>query len=410
MKLLLRASFLIFSLFLFTFCSEPRQQPVFEFSQTNPADTGSRFPFLYSDREGLVSMSWLLHIEEEIYALQFSTFRDGRWTVPQTTRIATDYFVNWADFPSVVSYQGEVIALHSLRRLEGGPYAYNVNITFRDEETGRWDRIITPHLDGTATEHGFVSMQPLDSEHLLAVWLDGRNTEGRSHIEYEDHSMAMTLRSAVISRDGTVSAKRAIDQVVCDCCQTDLVEVNGEFLVVYRGRSTDEVRDIMISRYNPQTEEWTDPVAVAHDGWGIQACPVNGPRIAAHGNQVAVVWFTEADDHRRVLLAHSSDSGHIFNSPQLIAENSTAGRADLLFTDGGELFVSWLDARDEAGHVMLRQIGQDGSSKPPITAGITTSSRSSGFPRIAYAGDSILVAWTQTDPLIRVRTALVPLP
>ncbi|TVQ64967.1 MAG: hypothetical protein EA360_11110, partial [Balneolaceae bacterium] len=147
MKQLLRVFALLLTLIFLTFCSEPRQQPVYEFNLNNPADTGSRFPFLYSDPGGLISMSWLLNIEEDIYALQFTTYRDGMWTAPQTTRIAVDYFVNWADFPSVVSFEGEVIALHSLRKKEGGPYAYDIDITFRDEETGRWDRVITPHLD-----------------------------------------------------------------------------------------------------------------------------------------------------------------------------------------------------------------------------------------------------------------------
>lgn len=408
MKQLLRVFALLLTLIFLTFCSEPRQQPVYEFNLNNPADTGSRFPFLYSDPGGLISMSWLLNIEEDIYALQFTTYRDGMWTAPQTTRIAVDYFVNWADFPSVVSFEGEVIALHSLRKKEGGPYAYDIDITFRDEETGRWDRVITPHLDDTPTEHGFVSMQPLDRDRLLAVWLDGRNTDGRGHGEYGDHSMAMTLRSAVISRDGSVTDKRVIDEVVCDCCQTDLARVNGEFVAVYRGRSSGEVRDIMMARYNPESAEWSEPVVVAEDGWEIQACPVNGPRIAVYDEELAVAWFTGAEDHPRVLVARSSDRGYTFSEPLIIAENSTAGRPDLLFTGQGELFVSWLEVRGEAGNVMVRQVNEDDTSGPAITAGITSASRSSGFPRMAYSEGSILIAWTQTEPLIRVRTALVP--
>lgn len=408
MKHLQRFGLLFLALLLLSSCSEQRQQPVFQFSLNNPADVGSRFPFLFSDSEGLISMSWILNIEENVHAVQFSSFRDGLWFAPQSTRIGTDFFVNWADFPSVVSYQGEVMALHSLRKIEGGPYAYEIQITFRDADTGRWDRVITPHLDGTPTEHGFVSMQPLDLDHLLAVWLDGRNTDGRAHGEYDDHSMAMTLRSAVISRDGAITDKRVIDDVVCDCCQTDLVRAGDEFLVVYRGRSSEEVRDIMISRYDAASSEWSDPAPVAVDGWQIQACPVNGPRIASFENQVAVVWYTEADDQKRVKLARSDDGGRTFSNPVTVTESSTAGRVDLLFSTKGDLFVSWLEVRDQTGLVMLKKVREDGSFGAPVTAGITSSTRSSGFPRIAYADGSILLAWTQTDPLVRVRTALVP--
>jgi hypothetical protein len=407
MKLLLRlVPVFLAALFLFA-CERERQQPAYEYNINNPAQMGSQYPFLYRDDSGDITMSWVSSIEEDIYAIEYSTLREGRWTPPATVNISHNYFVNWADFPSVVSRDGSVVASHWLRKIEGGPYAYNVNIAFPAEEARRWTDPITPHLDGTATEHGFVSMEPLDDDRVLAIWLDGRNTEGRGHADYGDPEKAMTLRSAEVSRDGTIERKREIDAMICDCCQTDMVISNGRALAVYRDRTEDEIRDISIAAYDLETGEWSAPRPVHRDGWVIMGCPVNGPRIEASGDRVAVIWYTEADDDKVVKLAVSTDGGESFNEPVVVAREHTLGRADLVIGDDGTIYASWLAGREGTGYVMLRAVSPGGELGEPVRAGITTSSRRSGFPRISAVDDGILMAWTQTDPLIRVRTALV---
>lgn len=407
MKSTLRLLILLTFIFFTVACEQERQQPVYQYTMNNPADTGSQFPNLYKDADGNIFMSWLMLIEEEIAAMQYAVYSGNQWAPARGVRVATDFFMNWADFPSVVGMNGVPVAAHWLKKIEGGPYAYNVEIAFQDEETRRWTNIITPHLDGTPTEHGFVSLEPLAADRVLAIWLDGRNTDGRGHHEYEDISKAMTLRSAEISSSGEISRKNEIDAAVCDCCQTDLAAVDGGYLAVYRGRSESEIRDILISRYDAETGEWNEPAYVHEDGWQIMACPVNGPRISVNGEHVAVAWYTESENERKVLLARSSDGGRTFGDPIMIAgeESNTRGRADLILTENGSVYVSWLQQREQFGNVMVSHVRPDGSIGNTIHVGLTSSSRSSGFPRIALAGDHILIAWTQTEPLVRVRTA-----
>jgi hypothetical protein len=410
MSIIKRLFFFICIIAFTAACQDGLQQPVHMYVMNNTAETGSQFPNLYQDEQGTVYMSWIANIEEDVYALEYSKLEDDRWAPSQTIRVGTEFFVNWADFPSVVGINGEAIAVHWLRDLdiEDIPYAYDIRIAFPDEETGRWDNIITPHLDGTPTEHGFVSMEPLDSNRVLAIWLDGRNTEGRGHGEYEDYSKAMTLRSAEISRDGEISRKRVIDEAVCDCCPTDLVPVEGGYLAVYRDRTEDEVRDISITRYDLETGEWSDPVTVHDDGWQIMACPVNGPRIVSRDEYVAVAWYTGADDVSKVKLARSTNGGITFQEPIVVAEGEhVLGRTDLVLTENGSIYSSWLEKRDDAGYVMLREITPGGELAESIHVGITAATRSSGFPRIKKSDDSIIIAWTQTEPLVRVRTARV---
>ena len=353
-------------------------------------------------------MSWILNIEEDLNSIQYSTYNQNGWvTAPQTVNISNNYFVNWADFPSVVSRDGNIVAAHWLNKIEGGPYAYDVNIVFPEDQARRWTVPIIPHTDRTATEHGFVSMEPLSEDRVLAVWLDGRQTENRADDEYSDPDKAMALRSAEISRDGTIERKRVIDRRVCDCCPTDLVMMDGEAAVVYRNRSSDEIRDISISHYDLESGEWSEPAMVHNDGWQINGCPVNGPRIDHRNGKTAVTWFTHADDSSRVLLATSDDNGRSFSEPVQISEDQTIGRADVVISEEGSVYVSYLSNVAESGRVMMREVTPDGELMNAIEVGITSSSRRSGFPRMALIDDGLLFAWTQTDPFVKVRTAKV---
>lgn len=398
--LLITSGFLIFG------CTPKEyQQPVADYTILNPADAGSRYPNLYKDEDGTVTLSWLLAVGDDFHAVRYTTFVDGWWTEPKSVVNRQDFFVNWADFPSVVSYDGAPYAAHWLRKIEGGTYAYNVQIAFRNTD-GRWPNMITPHDDETPTEHGFVSLLPLDQDKVLAVWLDGRHTEHRDHDEYGDMGMAMTLRSAEVYRDGSIGRERVIDQAVCDCCQTDLIRVGDTAMVVYRNRTENEVRDISVARYDLNTGRWGEPFAVWDDGWEIGACPVNGPRIAAYGDDVAVTWFTGAGDENKVMMARSDDGGLTFYEPVRVDEGNAVGRTDILMTETGDTWISWMETPRQFGSIYLRKFSSDGGMGEPILVGNTDPSRRSGFPRMAMTDSGILMAWTQTDPVFRVRTAL----
>lgn len=362
---------------------------------------------MHVDNTGMITMSWTLRIDEEMYALQYANYDNGRWSAPTTIHVGTDFFVNWADFPSAVSKDGELVAAHRLRKIEGGTYAYNVNLFFPGEGARSWTVPITPHDDGTATEHGFVSMEPLSEDKVLAMWLDGRHTEHRGHDEYGDPSQSMTLRSAEVSADGAVNRPVEIDGMVCDCCQTDMIRTEDGAIAVYRGRTEDEIRDIYVSRYDLESGSWSEPATIYDDGWQISGCPVNGPRIETNGEIVVVSWFTQADGESSVKVSISEDGGVTFQEPTVITNERVIGRTDVIVRDNGDVYVSWMEDRNGVGDIMLQRLGEE-SAAMPLRMGITSSNRRSGMPRMVETEDSILFAWTQTDPHMRIRTALFP--
>lgn len=373
---------------------------------TSPAPSGSRYPNLYTDNSGTIYLSWT-RVDSDTVFIEYASFDGGAFSQPANihTGHPDNFFVNWADFPSVVGHNGSPLAAHWLGKVDGGTFAYHVDVSFNSDESG-WTSAFTAHLDYSPTEHGFVSLEPISDDTILGIWLDGRYTDGGHG--GEDFAHSMTLRSAELSPGGVVNRKNEIDDTVCDCCQTDLVPVGDDFFAVYRNRSEGEIRDIAFSRYTTETGEWSAPETLHADGWEIHGCPVNGPRAASHNRNVAVIWYTQADDEPQVKLSVSSDGGISFPNAITLETINPAGRTDVVYANDGRLFVSWLDLIDGEGHIMLQEISNtDSKSHPAVRIAATSPTPRSGFPRMTKAESGLLFTWTATEPEMHVKTALV---
>ena len=206
----------------------------------------------------------------------------------------------------------------------------------------------------------------------------------------------MTLRAALLDRDGK-QAEWPLDESTCDCCQTDAALAAGGTVLVYRDRAEGEVRDIAIVRQLGRGADarWSAPALVHADGWFMPACPVNGPAVAARGDQVWVAWYTAANDVPRVKLAQSSDGGASFGPPRVLAEGNDAhGRVDVQPAIGGA-WVSWVEEGEAGQTLQLAWVDAAGTVTPPVTvAAIAARGRASGFPRMALLEDVLHLAWT----------------
>ena len=374
----------------------------------NPAPAGARFPSLHSDG-GSVLMSWLQPVDSLTFSVAFSVYEDGAWSDAVTVATSDSFFVNWADVPSVVMTDGEPLAAHWLRKVPGGTYAYHVNLAMRQSD-GRWMPVGAPHTDNTPTEHGFVSLLPLDSERVLAVWLDGRRTGGMDHDDHAGHdgmtdlSTAMSLRSAVIRRDGSRMHEAEIDAAVCDCCNTALTAVPGGAMAVFRNRDENEIRDIGISRFDAATGTWS-PTRILHaDGWEIAGCPVNGPRIASAGNHVVIAWFSGAGGGSTVSAIRSTDGGISFGERVVLDAGRNSGRVDVVVDENGDAWVSWLGESEGGAALAIRPWSE--GHEPGEVRHLTEidMSRKSGFPRMALHGDGLVLAWTDPENGYSVKT------
>lgn len=353
-------------------------------------------------------MSWIEPADgERGHRVRFARYTDGAWTPPRTVARGDRFFVNWADFPSITEIGGTLVA-HWLQRGPQGGYDYGVRVSVSRDGGASWSEPWTPHDDGTPTEHGFVSMFPLDGGGTGLVWLDGRKfargPDGGPPTE------EMTLRHRTLGSDGRPGAETVVDGRICDCCQTDAAVTTRGPVVVYRDRSAGEIRDIRLARL--EEAGWTGGTLVHADGWEIASCPVNGPAVAARGDQVVTAWFTAAGDEPRVRAAFSSDAGDRFDPPLEVDDGAPVGRVDVVLLADGSAVVSWLERTGEGAEVRMRRVAADGARSPSAAVAASSSERASGFPRmVALEGERLLLAWTDVgDDTSWVRVARADAP
>ncbi|MCA6075524.1 exo-alpha-sialidase [Fulvivirga sedimenti] len=359
------------------------------------SDSPSEAPNLFTDISGNTFLSWTT-TRGEIAQLRYTRYLGNKqWSEIQTIAEGADWFVNWADFPSLVTSQGEIIFAHYLQKTDPGTYNYDIYLRRSADGGISWSTPFTLNEDGVPAEHGFVSMVPSGTDVFIS-WLDGRNTTG-SHGEG-----AMTLRAAILGSDGTRKGEWELDNRVCDCCQTAAAITARGPVVVYRDRSENEFRDMAIVRF--VNNKWTDPVLIYRDGWMVEGCPVNGPQISALENTVAIAWFTAANDKPEVKLIFSNDGGQSFNAPVRINENSPIGRVDIELIDSTRAFVTWMEGAAIRGAIVTA----DGYVQSRYLIASSSESRSSGFPRITRRAEEIIIAWTDPDDNV-IRSAFIPL-
>jgi len=380
------------------------EQPLVIRATESPATGDSREPELTTTPDGRVILSWVEKLGDKRYALRAALLDRNGWSEVQTVAQGDNWFINWADFPSVIALKDGTLAAHWLVKSGSATYAYDVNISQSNDTGKSWIKPIVPHRDNTQTEHGFVSLVPLADGRLGAVWLDGRNMKNmKGSDEHGPAPESMTLRYAAIDASGNLSDETELDERVCECCQTSAAVTSEGPVAVYRDRSQSEVRDIYIVRH--VNGSWTRPQAVFADNWQINGCPVNGPVIAADGRRVAVAWFTGVADAPRVKIAFSQDAGATFSQPIQIDDGETVGRVDTLLLPDGSALVCWLSGNVEGGAIKVRRVHADGTVGPAAEIAKTDISRSSGFPRMARLGDEVHFAWTEFGKPARVRTA-----
>ena len=372
----------------------------------SPAGAGSELPTLFSSPAG-TWMSWVESRGEQ-HVLLLAEWNQNAWSVPIEAARGSDWFVNWADTPSVSQLDNGTLAVHWLQRIsDESPYAYGVRVSLSQDKGKSWSSPQWIHQDESASEHGFVTMIP-QGDYFQVVWLDGRDMTAGSHDQHGAGSM--TLRSARLSGGGEVSGEALLDSRTCDCCPTAAVVFEEALLVMYRDRSETEVRDISVVR--EENGAWTEPSVVHADQWEINGCPVNGPSAAVNGNAVLCAWFTAPGEQAIVRYAVSDNGGVTFKAPGRLNQEDPIGR--VCVSDAGKGFLAiWMEAdveNEEQSRIQTCFISADGLAGTPLTLAATSNARASGFPKLVRSGDSVLAAWTDVSgETPKVRTARIQL-
>ncbi len=369
------------------------------------AKAGSMGPNLIAGADGSIVLSWI-EPDGEGHALRHSSLVNGAWTDPRTVTSGENWFVNWADFPSVVPISDTLWGAHWLVSKEAGGYAYDIHASLSADGGSTWSEATIPHNDQTDTEHGFVSLFG-DSGRLGMLWLDGRKMVN----DYDDSdkgASGMTLRTGTFDQDMLPFKDALVDDLVCDCCQTDIALTGDGPIAVYRNRTVGEIRDIYVARR--EFGEWLPGQPVNDDHWEIAACPVNGPVIQADDSTVVVAWFTAPDEAPRVNVAWSDDSGRSFAEPIEVTNDRPLGHVGGVLLANGDLAVSWLRSNGEGGaELLLTRVSSSGNMTTPHVLKAAADVFAFSVPQLSRVGDNLIVAWTtEKDGEFGVASAIVP--
>ncbi len=361
-----------------------------------PTSPGAAEPDLVATADGRLLMSWINSVPGRRNALQFDAWDSAalRWQgAPRTIAVGDSLSTNSADTPHIAATTDGALWVHWLQK-SGGGETTDVMLSRSADGGSNWSAPTRVNVQSNA-EHGFAALWPASRASIGIVWLDGHNMDTPPTASKSDVEAAnTTLRAAVFDANLQRSSASAIDTMTCDCCRTDIAITSRGALVAYRDRTAAEVRDIATARFDGAT--WSAPKPVHADHWTMPACPVNGPAIAASGNDVVVAWYTAAGDVPSVSLARSTDAGDSFALPVSLDHGAAVQGRVAVAMDAQQVVALWV--REDAGGQSLwlaRYTPDLSRSLQRIEiAKLQGRGRGTGFPQLALQDGDAYVVWT----------------
>lgn len=328
--------------------------------------------------------------------LKFAERTSTGWSNPLVVVSSDHLMVNSADVPSVRAMPDGTLAAHWMEQNGPDPEAYNLSVAW-SADGHSWSAPVAPNRDKTVTQHGFASLFPTAEGGLGLVWLDGRMTHGDEG--------NMQLRAAIFDKTHKQLSDTAVDTRVCECCPTSVAVSAEGPIAAYRDRSATEIRDIYVTRL--AAGRWSMPVPVHRDNFKIEACPVNGPAIAARGRDVVVAWFTAPKEINRSFISFSHDSGRTFTAPTRVDDAGSLGRMAVALQKDGSAIVGWVEFANQISQFKVRRVESNGARSAAVTVANLSGTR---YPRLALVRDEVVLAWTETEKdSSRVHTARIRL-
>jgi hypothetical protein len=351
----------------------------------------SRYPRLSPTKNNGMLMSWYEKIDSLNWAINWSEFSNGEWSKNQIISKGENYFLNWADFPSIYHFGGDTLAAHWLQKSGIGSYDYDIKVITSYDRGKNWTEPKSPHRDGVKGEHGFVSFFNNFNDQLGLVWLDGRNMEANP----DGHGYgAMNLYQTTFNKSGKFNLETQLDNKVCECCPTSAIKTENVLILAYRDRSDKEIRNINIIRF--ANGQWSNPYPVNDDKWKITGCPVNGPILSNLGNKVAIAWYTAPNANPTVNVSFSEDEGNSFEKPIRVDLSKPIGRVDLVWLNKEEVIVSWVEISDKSTNILSRIVSKNGDMYKAKIISEIEPGRVAGYPQMERVDDQLFFAWTES--------------
>ncbi len=263
-----------------------------------------------------------------------------------------------------------------------------------------WSPAVTVDDDPGPNSHGFQGAAVGPDGTLYAAWLDGREKEAAKTGDYTAGASAVYLTRSV---DGgkTWSKNARIAADVCPCCRPAFGFTGGRVVIAWRGVETGDIRDIFTAVSADSGATWSKPKATSRDNWKIKGCPHVGPSLAAVGDKLHMVWFSEAGG-KPSIYSTSTTNGSDFSARKLLSEGTTDPTHPFPAAGEGRLAVAFQarDAREADSwgkmRVYYRELLPNGTLSPLVKARVPKEGAVT-YPSLAIGmSGRTFLAWTES--------------
>jgi hypothetical protein len=340
---------------------------------------------------GGVTLSWVEQADKAA-TLRFAEWNDGRWSAPATAASGSNWFLSAADVPTVTHLSNGTLVANWFVATKLEEEAYDLLLSYSKDEGKTWAMPFKPPRDKSQTQHGFASIVETPDSGIGLVWLDGRDLTAHTK---DPENAVMTLRFTSFDRDWKQGPDTEVNRRVCECCQTAAAVTPDGIVAAFRDRSDKEIRDIAVARLDG--DAWTPGTLVHADNYETFECPVNGPALSAHGNELAVAWYTVQKDVGQAYAAFSHDAGRTWTAPVRLDGGKSLGHVDIEMLDDGSAAATWVEFANGRRLFKLRRVGPNGVASAPMDLPGQESGRVSGYPRMTRDKDTLLFTWAQGE-------------
>lgn len=176
----------------------------------------------------------------------------------------------------------------------------------------------------------------------------------------------------------------------CECCKVGAALGPDGVPVAFWRHVFDGERDHAMARLVPDAQ----PVRVARDGWKINACPHQGPVIAAGPDgALHFAWFTGAEGKQGIAYARSVDGGRSTEAPaRFLAGAQTYSRPAVL-ASGSQAWIAWKAFDGTTTRVMLAR-SDDGGRHWQAPVALASTARVNDHPQLLEHAGRAFLAWS----------------
>lgn len=241
------------------------------------------------------------------------------------------------------------------------------------------------------------------------VWLDGRNAPPHKHnAKPAPAAKSATTGAATTPKpkpmgpaprqdifhaswkpgsgsDGgsVVPAENPVAANVCYCCKTAVTTSGSNVYAAWRHIYPGSFRDIAMGRSNDSGATFDTPIRVSEDGWELNACPDDGPSLAAdsHGG-LHIVWpaMIPGDAPQKGVFYATLTPEQTFTARLRLDSSLYAAHPQIASDEHGKTAIVWDELDDSKRRIVLRQVANGvpgavqtfegaGVSRPVIAAG-----------------------------------------